>query len=319
MNFFKTLILSLVLVASALAAPDKKITEIVIPWATGGTAANLGNILNEALGENDIPSVVVYKPGAESVIGANYAARGATDGTTLFLGSTSTLVGNTVFRPTGMEYSADSFVPIIPLGATGHVLVVPANSPIKNYQQFKFYVRANPEKFNMGLSAPSLAPLWKEWARREQLPEPNLIPYKGSAAVTTDLLGGQLLVMQDNWTSTSVFLDAKRVRVIAAINDTVLQQVKSVDPASEAVSISAVQPGLNFNIWFGLYAPTGTPKVTLDRINQILNRTFQQPKYREKLAATKLSGFGGPADALNKMQKTDTKTLHNIVNKNSGG
>lgn len=315
MNFLKSLTLGILLVATtAFASPNKKITEIVIPWATGGTAAAIGNIINEALIENNIPAMVVFKPGAESVIGANYAAKGATDGTTLFLGSTSTLVGNTVFKPTGMEYSADSFVPIIPLGVTGHVLVVPADSPIKNYEQFKFYVRANPEKFNMGLSAASLAPLWKEWAKREKLPAPNLIPYKGSAAVTTDLIGGQLLLMQDNWTSTAPFLEGKRVRVIATINNNVLKQVRSVDPKTEAVSIASIQPGLDFNIWFGLYAPAGTPKATVDRINQTLNKTLQQPKYAEKITTTRLSGFGGSADVLTKMQKSDTKTLNSIVN-----
>jgi tripartite-type tricarboxylate transporter receptor subunit TctC len=218
--------------------PGNKPVQIVVPFGPGGTASVLGLSVAEMLSANNIPAVVVNKPGADSMIGANFAAKSAPDGKTLFLATTSSVVANVVFKPQGIEYDEQSFTPVISLGTTGMVLITPASSVFKNYEQFKFYVKANPEKFNIGTFNSNLAKIWSDWAEREGLPPPNIIMYKGSSQMLTDVAGGHLLLAIDIWTSTIPFVKSDKIKVVATLDNTIQSHVKKLSPSTGSVNLS---------------------------------------------------------------------------------
>ena len=305
----KLLVLLAFVTAAAQAAP----IEIVVPYPPGGATDSLGRIVSEILTEHGMPSMVVNKPGADAVIGANYAAKGRPDGKTLFVGATGALDANIAFHAQGMEYTDKSFVPIIPLANISYVLAVPASSPIKNYEQFKFYVRANPDKFNLAFWNANTANIFIDWAKKENLPKPNIILYKGSGPQMIDLVGGHVPFAYDTWLAMAPMYEADKVRIIATLDKGGLSVVKKLKPSNESIAISDRHPDLDVGVWYGLWAPTGTPKATIDELNRIINTALKEPKYREKMDMLNIKTYGGTADSLLVLQKRNLQILRRIA------
>ena len=305
----KLLVLLAFVTAAAQAAP----IEIVVPYPPGGATDSLGRIVSEILTEHGMPSMVVNKPGADAVIGANYAAKGRPDGKTLFVGATGALDANIAFHAQGMEYTDKSFVPIIPLANISYVLAVPASSPIKNYEQFKFYVRAHPDKFNLAFWNANTANIFIDWAKKENLPKPNIILYKGSGPQMIDLVGGHVPFAYDTWLAMAPMYEADKVRIIATLDKGGLSVVKKLKPSNESIAISDRHPDLDVGVWYGLWAPTGTPKATIDELNRIINTALKEPKYREKMDMLNIKTYGGTADSLLVLQKRNLQILRRIA------
>ena len=226
----KKILLTLAVLFSSMALANP--IEIVVPYPPGGATDSLGRIVSEIFNEHGMPSMVVNKPGADAVIGANYAAKGKPDGKTLFVGATGALDANIAFKAVGMEYSEKSFVPIVPLANISYVLAVPATSPIKNYEQFKFYVKANPDKFNLAFWNANTANIFYDWAKKENLPTPNIILYKGSGPQMIDLVGGHIPFAFDTWLAMAPMYEANKVRIIATLDKGGLAVVKKLKPGN---------------------------------------------------------------------------------------
>lgn len=306
----KKILITLAVLFASLAAANP--IEIVVPYPPGGATDSLGRIVSEIFNEHGMPSMVVNKPGADAVIGANYAAKGKPDGKTLFVGATGALDANIAFKAVGMEYSEKSFVPIVPLANISYVLAVPANSPIKNYEQFKFYVKANPDKFNLAFWNANTANIFYDWAKKENLPTPNIILYKGSGPQMIDLVGGHIPFAFDTWLAMAPMYEANKVRIIATLDKGGLAVVKKLKPGNEIIAISDIHPDLNVGVWYGLWAPAGTPKVTIDNMNKIINASLKEPKYREKMEMLNIKIYGGTAESLLVLQKRNLQTLQRI-------
>ena len=306
----KKILLTLAVLFSSMALANP--IEIVVPYPPGGATDSLGRIVSEIFNEHGMPSMVVNKPGADAVIGANYAAKGKPDGKTLFVGATGALDANIAFKAVGMEYSEKSFVPIVPLANISYVLAVPATSPIKNYEQFKFYVKANPDKFNLAFWNANTANIFYDWAKKENLPTPNIILYKGSGPQMIDLVGGHIPFAFDTWLAMAPMYEANKVRIIATLDKGGLAVVKKLKPGNEIIAISDIHPDLNVGVWYGLWAPAGTPKVTIDNMNKIINTALKEPKYREKMEMLNIKIYGGTAESLLVLQKRNLQTLQRI-------
>lgn len=308
-------LLASMLAVLALTAPVQasKPIEIVVPFPPGGATDSLGRFVAEILTENGRPAIVINKPGADTVIGANYAAKAKPDGKTLFIGTTGSLDANFAFPTVGMEYTNQSFVPIVQLATISYVLVVPENSPIKNYEQFKFYVKANPDRFNLAFWNANTANIFYDWARRENLPRPNIIIYKGSAPQMQDVIGGHVPFAWDTWFAVAPQLKGNKVRILATLTKDAQQDIKNINPADSSTVISATVPELNINVWYGLWAPAGTPQTELNEINIIINRAFQQSKYKEKMQALNIKFSGGTAESLAATQKRNLRILERVA------
>jgi tripartite-type tricarboxylate transporter receptor subunit TctC len=307
----KKLLLALALVSSAVFAAQP--IEIIVPYPPGGATDTLGRMVSEIFNENGMPTIVINKPGADAVIGTNFAAKAKPDGQTLLVGATGTFDANIAFKAPGMEYDEKSFVPITPLANISYVLAVPTSSPIKNYEQFKFYVQANPEKFNLAFWNANTANIFYDWAKKEKLPRPNIILYKGSGPQMIDLVGGHVPFAFDTWLAMAPQFMSDKVRIIATLDKSGLAVVKKLKPNNESIAISDAHPDLGIGVWYGLWAPAGTPKATVDEMNKLINRAFKETKYRDRMEQLNIKTYGGVPESLNVNQSRNLKILQRIA------
>lgn len=289
--------------------------EIVVPFGPGGAATSSAQFIATVLKDQGYRAVVVNKPGNNGIIAANYVASSPATGHTLFLGSTSTVVGNVAFKADqqGMEYNEQSFVPIVLTNRAAMGLLVPATSNIKNYKQFKEFVKKNPEKFNIGTYNVTFGHVFREWARQEGLPTPTMIHYKGSAGMVVDVTSGVLSSAFDNigWgTPAMPLLEDERIRMIATLDNSASKKVKEINSSVADISQST---RLKFSVWNGLFAPAGTPKAFIDTINRAVNSALTDPRYREAVAT--MEGVGGTTEDLTALVNRDFVLFKSLASK----
>lgn len=286
--------------------PTKKPIEIVVPYGPGGGTDRVARIVQETFTINGWRSVVVNKPGAGGIIGANYAAEAAPDGYTLFMGGDGTLDGNLVFNNTSgnlMKYNERSFVPIVSLGRNGWILIAPANSPVNSYEEFRTYVRRNPNKFNVGFWNANQANAFLAWARLDGLPLPQIVIYKSSSAARTDIMGGNLNFAFDSVPSTAQSYQAGKLKILAGLTVESITEVKELDPSLNIPNLSKKHPELaHVGTWRGLYAPAGTNPAIVKEINQVINQGLNDKTIKDKIASIDRQGVGGSPEKLNQTQ-----------------
>ena len=301
-------------IANSQTLARDRVTEIVIPFAPGGAASNTGQMAAKFLKDAGYNAIAVNRPGNNSIIANNSVAKSEPNGHTLLIGTTSGLSANLAFRSqqTGMEYTENSFAPIVLLNQSGFGLIVAGDSVIKNYEQFKFYVRANPDKFNIGTFNVSYGVLFREWARKEGLPEPTIVPYKGSAAMVTDVAGGTLLAAFDNFGQGAPMLpllQANRLRLLATFDNTATKEIKKI--AYPVTDIAKLHPELRFSVWLGLWAPAGTAPAVIREINGVINAAVQDPRNRD--VVEQADGLGGSPQVLENLFRRDLRTLSRLA------
>ncbi len=308
----KSLLMGILLVLGLGPAQANKPIEIVVPFAPGGTASQLTLMVSEILTEANQPAVTINRPGAEGVIAGNSVARAAPDGKTLLMGTSSTLAANIAMNAAGIEYRESSFEPVMLLAKTSMALITNDKNPIKNLNQLKFYVRANPDKFNVGVFNTNLGKLVTEWARREGLPAPQIVLYKGSSALLTDVVGGHVLFGFDTWTTVAPLYRDQRLRVLATMSDAIQQEVKKINPKSESTNFVKPYPDLDFSIWYALVAPAGTPKNLLNQYAATINAALKRPQYQEKMHKLYILEFGGTDNDVREIQKKSIGILNRL-------
>ena len=298
------------LASGSWPAADKTI-EIIVPYPPGGATDKWGRVINEIFSSQGWKSLVVNKPGADTVIGSNYVAGARPNGYTLYVGGNGFIDANIAFqkKAPGIEYTEHSFAPIIPLGAGTAVLAVNKDVPINTYQEFKQFVRTNPDKFNLGFWNTYTANIFYEWARKEELPRPNIILYKGSAPQINDLLGGHIPFVFDTFTAMAPHYQAGKVKILAVLDSRGVDIVKKTNSNANIVSLAKIHSFLDVPIWYGLYAPANTPPEIISQINQVLNTALKNPKYTQDINSLHIANFGGTPQ---EQQQIQTRILNNM-------
>jgi tripartite-type tricarboxylate transporter receptor subunit TctC len=289
---------------SALAWTPSKSIEIVVPFPPGGATDKLGRLISEIFNRHGWNSVVVNRPGADTVIASNYVAEAAADGHTLYLGSNGFIDANLVYGAPGIKYTQESFTPIVPLGTGSFVLVASNGTPVNNYAEFKDYVRKNPSKFTLGFWNTYTSKIFLEWARREGLPEPNIVIYRGSAPLMVDVIGEHVAFAVDTVTSVRQHYAANKLKVIGTLDPEGVRLVRAINNQAQIVDISKLAPTAGINLYYGLFAPAGLdPKIT-KAIQDLLNNAFTgtDPTYRNALSDFSIVNPGGTPALLKQRQ-----------------
>lgn len=307
------LILSVTAVMAQSFEPKQRSIEIVVPYPAGGATDKLARIVDQMFQDHGWRSHVTNRAGADGVIGGNYAARARADGHTVFMSGTGLLDANIAFRAPGIEYTERSFVPVAPVANVSYVLVVKKGMPIDTYEKFKFYVRANPEKFNIAFWNANTANVFREWARAEGLPSPNIILYKGSAPMMVDVLGGHVDFAWDTWVSAAPHFEGDKIKIIATLDNQGQQVIKRLRPNSEVVSVAQSHPGLAVGVWYGLWAPAGTPDTVVKEMNQVINRAFKEPKFQQAIEGLNIKKYGGTSQQLDQLQSGNLRLLKKLA------
>jgi tripartite-type tricarboxylate transporter receptor subunit TctC len=278
--------------ASAQDAYPSKVVKIVVPFSAGGSTDLLARNLAERLGESWKQAVIVdNRAGAGGVIGADAVAKSKPDGYTLLLGTVTThAVAQTLYPKLPYNVQRD-FVPITELVTIPQLLSVHPSLPVNSVQELVAYARSKPGEIayngSVGATPHMSMELLAARAGIKMLP----IPYKGSGLAMTDLVAGQLQASFDVVMTTLPYMQAGKLRVLAvtsAKRSPLLPQIPTIAESG--------YPGYESDVWFGLFAPAGTPPSIVNKISADVRTVLTEPKMRQKLEA---AGFSIVASSPN--------------------
>ena len=303
--------------AFAQTYPAKPI-KIVVTFPSGGAPDILARIMADkwpaALGQ---AVIVDNKPGAGGNIGADIVAKSPGDGYTIVMATVGTHSINAALYGTKMPYDmVKDFTPIALVASTPNLLVVNNALPVKSVAELIAYGKANPDKLScgspgVGTSVHVSCELFKSMTGVKI----EHVPYKGRQFSIPDLLGGQIQLMFDNMPSSLPLVKEGKLRALAQTS------AKRSAAAPDVPTIAELGlPGLagfEATSWFAFFAPAGTPKEVIARLNAELNRTLKLPDVQEKLKAFGLDALGGTPDDLAAYQRGEITKWAKVV-KDSG-
>ncbi len=277
--------------ASAQAYPARPV-RFVVGFAAGGAndilARLFGEWLSQRLGQ---PFIVENRVGASGNIAAEAVAKAAPDGYTLLFVNAPNAINATLYDKLSFNFATD-IAPVGGIMRVPNIMEVTPSLPVRTVPEFIAYAKANPEKLNMasagvGTSIHVCGELFKMMTGINMAH----VPYRGSAPMLTDLMGGQVQVTFDNLPASIEFIRAGKLRPLAVTTATRSEALPEVPTIGESV------PGYEASAWFGIGAPRNTPADVIEKLNREVNRGLADPKIKAKLAD--LGGTiipGSPAD-----------------------
>jgi len=269
--------------AFAQTYPAKPIT-IVVPFVAGGPTDRVARDLAEAMRKplGDASIIIENVLGAGSSIGSNKVAKANPDGYTILLNHIAMASMPNLLR--NMPFKIDSdFEYLGMINDVPMTVITRPSMPAKNFKELRDWLGANKGKINLGNagigSASHLCGLMFQNAVQIDM---TSIPYKGTAPAMTDLIGGQIDLMCDQTTNTSVQIEAKKVNAYG-----VTTAKRLTTPALK--DIPTLQEdglkGFEVTIWHGLYAPKGTPADVVTKLNTALKAALKDPDFIKKQEA----------------------------------
>ncbi len=275
----------LVVAAPAFAAAQDWPTRnlrIVVPFPAGGSADTqtrvIADELSKALGQ---PVVIENKPGAGGNIGAAEAARSQPDGYTLFMATTGTHASNVSLYPKLPYDPVKDFAPLTLVTVYPQVIVPGLKFKDASFKDIVAQLKAAGDKANFGSSGTgSPTHLGGELFKRASGTQMIHVPYRGQGPALNDMLAGQLDVMFPSISDVLTFLQAGKLRAVAAMSETRLKQAPDVPTTAELG-----YPGLVSSIWSALYTNAGTPQPVIDRLNKELVKIIASPVFKDKFEA----------------------------------
>jgi tripartite-type tricarboxylate transporter receptor subunit TctC len=266
--------------ASAQPYPAKPI-RLIVPFAAGGStdllARTLAAQMQDSLGQ---PVIVDNRPGAGSNIGTELAAKAAPDGYTLLLGTNANAVNHTLFTNLRFDFVRD-FVPISKVCSFLFILSLHPSVPATSVAELIALARKRPGELTfssagVGTGSHLAGELFNIMADVKLVH----VPYKGNAPSVTDLLGGQVSMSFINAIVVLPHLKSGKLRGVAVTS----AQRFSAMPELPTISESGLT-GFEAVGWNGLFAPAGTPREIVRRLNEETVRILRSPDIREKLVA----------------------------------
>ena len=288
--------------------PTRAVT-LLVPQAPGGAndivARAIAQYLAQGLGK---PVVVENKGGAGGNLGTGIAARSANDGYTLLLTAQSAhtinpaLYANIPFDP------INDFDPIMVVGEAPYMLVVNPAFPANNLQELIDQARAKPGELNYAsASTGTVNHLLGEMLKKSTGIDIVHIPYRGAAAAATDVIGGQVPITFGSFPGLMPFVKNGQLRALGVATET------PTPLAPELPTLDATVPGLHAYSWYGLFAPKGTPRPIVDRINQELVAALKKPALVEAMRAQGIVAAPSTPDELAVLLKSDLARWAKIV------
>lgn len=278
-NILAALGLSLAIVLPAAAQPyPSRPIKIIVPYQAGqGTdvaTRYLADYLSRAMGQ---PFVIENRPGAGGNIGAAEVARAAPDGYTLLMGTNGTHVLNQfLYAAVPFDVEKD-FEPVMLVSTFPMVVLAPASAPYDSLSDLTDTTRAKADGLNVALPS-TTARLVLELLKQRGVNSIRAIPYKGSSASMTDLIGGQVSLAIDTVSAARPFIASGKLKALA---------VTSLKPSALATGVKPVAmqglEGFQVVAWNGLYAPRGTPSAVVQKVNVELAKVLTRPEVRQRL------------------------------------
>jgi tripartite-type tricarboxylate transporter receptor subunit TctC len=292
-----------------------KPVRIIVPFPPGGTT----DIVARAIGVElqrmwQQPVVIENRAGAGGNIGADAVAKSAPDGYTLLMGTVGThAINQALFAQSGSKMPFDpakDFVPITLVAGVPNVMVINPKLPVNSVEEFIAYAKARPGQLNMassgnGTSIHLAGELFKTVTGTYMVH----FPYRGSAPAVTDLIAGNMNVMFDNLPSALPHIKSGRLKALAVTSRTRSPALPNVPTVEEAAGLK----GFDASSWFGLFAPAGTPRPIVDKVQADVARALSQPEVRERFVGQGADPGGNTPDQFAAFIRAETDKWTRVV------
>ena len=299
--------------AAAQPYPSKQV-RVVVPFAPGGgtdiAARVLAQGLTERLGQTFL---VDNRPGASGIVGTEIVARSAPDGYTLLVGSQTVMAVVPAMYTKLVKYDTTrDFAPVIRIIDTPTLIAVHPSLPVKSIKELIALAKARPGQLSFGGSSGGTPHMFGELFKTLAKVDMLFVPYKGEGPAITDAMGGHLSMVFSNLPTVLPLAQSGKLRALAV---TSAQRVASA-PEIPTVAESGV-PDYTANSWFGLYAPAGTPREIVARINAESTAALNAPEVKSRLAQQGMFVVSNTADEFAAFLKMEIPRWTKVV-KDSG-
>jgi tripartite-type tricarboxylate transporter receptor subunit TctC len=283
--------------------PDRPI-RVIVPYTAGGSADVFARAVGQKLTEAWNQQIVVdNRAGSGGVIGTETAAAAPRDGYTLMMGNTANIAINpALYKKLNVDTVRD-FAPITLVATAPYVMVAPVSLNVANPKEFIALAKTKPGQLNYAsLGNGSASHLSAELLQTMAGIKLTHVPYKTLGTVLPDLIAGQVQVFFLGMVSAQSQIKGGRLRAIGVTGPKRSTAMPDVAALAEAV------PGFDVVSWYGLFAPSGTPRAVIMRVNAEVKRILALPEVRDRLA-------GEGADVASSTPEEFTAYIRNEMTK----
>lgn len=289
------------------AWPERPLT-IVVPWAPGGSTDILARALGEQIARSvGQPVLVENRPGASGNVGTAAVARARPDGNTILFGSMSTHTMNPSMMST-LPFKGSDLAAIAPLAYVTNTMVVHPSVPANNVREFIAHARANPGKVAYASAGPGStnhlsAAMFERFAKVEMLH----VPYKGGAPAVADTVGGQVQVFFTAGTQSLPHVRAGRLKLLA------VTESRRAALLPEVPTVAETLPGYELAVWYGAFAPAGTPRELVMRWNAEINRALNLPEIKTRFDAMGIEATQSSPEQFEALVQADEQRYGKLI------
>ncbi|MEK1928535.1 MAG: tripartite tricarboxylate transporter substrate binding protein [Pararhizobium sp.] len=279
--------------AQAQEFPDRPVT-LVVPFAAGGSTDVVARIIGQKMSDDLGQQVIVENvAGAGGNLGADRVARAEPDGYTILMGTVATHALNPLILKTKPYDPEKDFAPVSLLVLVPNVLVVNPQLPAKNVAELLALLKAAPDQYAYASSGNG-TPLHLSGELFKKMAGVSMqhVPYKGSGPALNDVIGNQVPIMFDNLPSSSGHIKSGTLRALAVTTKERAPSFPDVPTIAETI------PGYETYTWNALFAPAGTPKEAIDRLNASARKALADPAVAEKMKGFSATIVGSTPDEL---------------------
>ncbi|HEX4928353.1 MAG TPA: tripartite tricarboxylate transporter substrate binding protein [Burkholderiales bacterium] len=275
------LALCLLVAHSGLAQEyPNRVVKIVNPYAAGGPSEAVARVLAEGLEAHlHQPVIVESRPGAGTMIGADYVAKAPADGYTLLLASAASLIVSPAIQPSVPYDAHKDLAPVAMFATVPNLVVVHPSVPAKSIAELIDYARAHPGKLNYASAGVGTGPhLAGELFKRMAHVDLVHVPFKGAAPAIPELLAGRVQVSFLNLPPQLAHVRAGKLRALgiaSARRSALLPEVPTVQESG--------LPGFIIESWNGIAAPAATPAAVLDTLSRAVGEVMSEAPVKERL------------------------------------
>jgi tripartite-type tricarboxylate transporter receptor subunit TctC len=311
-----TLVLLLCGLALAAVSPafaqtfPAKMIRMIVPYSPGGTTDLLARLvaqkLHQAWGQ---PVIVENRPGANGIVGSDLVAKATPDGYTLSIASVGTHAANASLYSSLPHDIVKDFAPITLAVAAPMLFVVHPSLQVKTLKEFIALAKAKPGQIpyasgGSGSSQHLAMELFNLMAKVETVH----VPYKGSAASYTDLLGGKVMAEIDVLPTSLPHVQSGKLRGLATASAKRLSQLPNVPTIAEAGV-----PGYEFDAWYGIVTTGGTPKPVVNKLHDEIVKGLNAPDVKERLTSAGVVVIASTPEYFAQFIKSEMQKADRVV------
>jgi tripartite-type tricarboxylate transporter receptor subunit TctC len=312
----RPLVLLLCCLALAAASPafaqnfPAKMIKIIVPYSPGGTTDLLARLvaqkLQQAWGQ---PVVVENRPGANGIVGSDLVAKAPPDGYTLSIASVGTHAANASLYPSLPHDIVTDFAPITLAVAAPMLFVVHPSLQVTTLKEFIVLAQAKPGQIpyasgGSGSSQHLAMELFNLMAKIETIH----VPYKGSAASYTDLLGGTVVAEIDVMPTSLPHVQSGKLRGLAVASSKRLPHIPNIPTIAEAGV-----PGYEFDAWYGIVTRGGTPKPIVDKLHGEIVKALNSPDVKERLTNAGVVVVASTPEYFAQFIKSEMQKMERVI------